>query len=402
MKITDLKLRQLQGTMEYEGTLWEERGARPVDIYPAFRQQNAEDTVRKQFPSAGDNLYRVTQTFLTIETDEGITGVVGPLTGDATAFYLATQLKSLLIGQNPLATEYLWDVMYRNAPNGRVGDNMIAISHIDYALWDIKGKWLNQPVHALLGGPVQDKIPAYASTAGFSLEPEKAAERVRMIKKEGYCGSKWFFRRGVGDGKEGERKNVELMRSLREASGPDMQVMIDAWANWGVPYTLRMANLLKEYEPAWIEEPVQYPLHDSYLQLKCESPIPIAGGEHEFTRWGVKALLDQDILDIYQFEPVWAGGISELMKIGALVSSYDATFIPHVYVPAASAQIAFTLNAMTTPMLEYHYILGEIYQFFLEKPTKPKQGYFYPPEAPGIGITIDEEKVQTEKQLTFS
>ena len=402
MKITDLKLRQLQGTMEYEGTLWEERGARPVDIYPAFRQQNAEDTVRKQFPSAGDNLYRVTQTFLTIETDEGITGVVGPLTGDATAFYLATQLKSLLIGQNPLATEYLWDVMYRNAPNGRVGDNMIAISHIDYALWDIKGKWLNQPVHALLGGPVQDKIPAYASTAGFSLEPEKAAERVRMIKKEGYCGSKWFFRRGVGDGKEGERKNVELMRSLREASGPDMQVMIDAWANWGVPYTLRMANLLKEYEPAWIEEPVQYPLHDSYLQLKCESPIPIAGGEHEFTRWGVKALLDQDILDIYQFEPVLAGGISELMKIGALVSSYDATFIPHVYVPAASAQIAFTLNAMTTPMLEYHYILGEIYQFFLEEPTKPKQGYFYPPEAPGIGITIDEEKVQTEKQLTFS
>ena len=402
MKITNLKLRQLQGTMEYQGTLWEERSGRPLDIYPAFRALDAKDTMRKQFPSVGKNRYQVTQTFLTIETDEGVTGVVGPLTGDATEFYLATQLKSLLIGQNPLATEYLWDVMYRNAPNGRVGDNMIAISHIDYALWDIKGKWLNQPVHALLGGPVQDKIPAYASTAGFSLEPEKAAERVRMIKKEGYCGSKWFFRRGVGDGKDGERKNVELMRSLREASGPDMQVMIDAWANWGVPYTLRMANLLKEYEPAWIEEPVQYPLHDSYLQLKCESPIPIAGGEHEFTRWGVKALLDQDILDIYQFEPVWAGGISELMKIGALVSSYDATFIPHVYVPAASAQIAFTLNAMTTPMLEYHYILGEIYQFFLEEPTKPKQGYFYPPEAPGIGITIEEEKVQTEKQLTFS
>jgi L-alanine-DL-glutamate epimerase-like enolase superfamily enzyme len=327
--------------------------------------------------------------------------VVGPLTGDATAFYLATQLKTLLIGQNPLATEYLWDVMYRNAPNGRVGDNMIAISHIDYALWDIKGKWLNQPIHALLGGPVQDKIPAYASTAGFSLEPDKAAERVRMIKNEGYCGSKWFFRRGVGDGKDGEKKNVELMRSLREASGPDMHVMIDAWANWGVPYTLRMANLLKEYEPAWIEEPVQYVLHDSYLQLKCESPIPIAGGEHEFTRWGVKALLDQDILDIYQFEPIWAGGMSELMKINALVSSYDATFIPHVYVPAASAQVAFTLNAMTTPMLEYHYILGEIYQFFLEQPVKPKQGYFYPPEAAGIGITIDENKVESEKELTF-
>ena len=115
--------------------------------------------------------------------------------------------------------------MYRNAPNGRVGDNMIAISHVDYALWDIKGKWLNQPVHALLGGPVQDKIPAYASTAGFSLEPERAAERVRMIREEGYCGSKWFFRCGVGDGKEGERKNIALMRSLREAAGPDLSLI---------------------------------------------------------------------------------------------------------------------------------------------------------------------------------
>jgi len=401
MKIVDVKLRQLQGTMEYPGVLWEERGARPLDIYPAFRQLSAADTVGRQTPAVGDGRYRLTQVFLNIETDEGITGVVGPLTGDATAFYLAVQLKPLLIGQNPLATEYLWDVMYRNAPNGRVGDNMIAISHVDFALWDIKGKYLNQPLHALLGGPVQEKIPAYASTAGFSLAPEKAAERVKMIRAEGFCGSKWFFRRGVGDGIAGERENVELMRALREASGPDMHVMIDAWANWGVPYTLRMANQLKDYQPAWIEEPVQYVLHDSYAQLKYECPIPIAGGEHEYTRWGVKALLDRDVLDIYQLEPIWAGGLSELMKICALMSSYDVTFVPHVYVPAASAQVAFTQNAMVTPMLEYHYILGEVYQFFLQQPLKPIQGYFYPPETPGVGLNVDEDKIESEKEVTF-
>ncbi len=401
MKITGVNLRQLQGTLEYAGVLWEERGGRPLDIYPEFRKQNAADTVRHQFPPIDDGQYLLTQTFLNIETDEGVTGVVGPLTGDATAFYIMTQLKPLLIGQNPLATEYLWDVMYRNAPNGRVGDNMIAISHVDFALWDIKGKWLSQPAYALLGGPVQEKIPAYASTAGFSLEPQKAAERVKMIRGEGFCGSKWFFRRGVGDGLVGERENVALMEALREASGPDMHVMIDAWANWGVSYTLRMANLLQDYEPAWIEEPVQYALYDSYSLLKKESPIPIAGGEHEYTRWGVKALLDQGVFDVYQLEPIWAGGLSELTKICALASSYDATLVPHVYVPAASAQVAFTQNVMTTPMLEYHYILGELYQFFLKRPVKPVGGYFYPPESVGIGLDVDEEKVTREKELQF-
>ena len=402
MKITDLKLRQLEGTMEYEGVLWEERGARPLDIYPAFRPLSAEDSIGRQFPKVGDGRYKVTQIFLQIETDEGVTGVVGPVTGDATAYYLATQLRALLIGQDPLANEYLWDVMYRNAPNGRTGDNMIAISHVDYALWDIKAKWLNQPVLTLLGGPVQEKIPAYASTAGFSLEPARAAERVAMIRAQGFCGTKWFFRRGVGDGVDGERKNVELMAALRDASGPDMHVMIDAWANWGVDYTLRMARSLEQYRPAWIEEPLQYALHESYAYLRKESPVPIAGGEHEFTRWGVKAMLDRGMLDIYQFEPIWAGGLSELMKIGALVSAYDATFVPHVYVPAASAQVAFTQNAMTTPMLEYHYILGEIYQHFLQTPLKPVQGFFHPPQVVGLGLDVDEDKVEAEKQITFS
>ena len=116
---------------------------------------------------------------------------MGPITGEATGYYLARQLRPLLIGQDPLQIEYLWDVMYRNAPNGRSGDNMIAISHVDYALWDIKAKWLGQSVLTLLGGPVQARIPAYASTAGFSLVPDKAAERAAAIRRAGYAGTKW-------------------------------------------------------------------------------------------------------------------------------------------------------------------------------------------------------------------
>lgn len=132
-KITDVKVRRLTGTMTYPGELWEERGAKPTDIYPVFRRLNVEDSTRRALPQLEDGGYWVTQMFLNVETDKGITGVVGPLTGDAMALYLLTQLRSLLIGQDPLATEYLWDVMYRNAPNGRSGDNMIAISHVDCA-----------------------------------------------------------------------------------------------------------------------------------------------------------------------------------------------------------------------------------------------------------------------------
>lgn len=400
MKITDLKLRQIRGTLAYPGELWEERGARPIDIYPAFRKMNVEDSMRRAFPEVGEGRYQVTQIFLNVETDEGITGVVGPLTGDATAYYLATQLRPLLIGQDPFATEYLWDVMYRNAPNGRSGDNMIAISHVDYALWDIKAKSLGQSVLKLLGGPVQERIPAYASTAGFSLAPEMAATRAASIREQGFIGTKWFFRRGVGDGLDGERANIELMEALRDGAG-EMQVMIDAWANWGVDYTLRMAKLLAPFEPAWIEEPVQYALRDSYAYLKNACPVPIAGGEHDFTRWAAKEMLDADMLDVYQFEPIWAGGLTEMMKINALVTAYDVMFVPHVYVPAASAPVAFTLNAMTTPMLEYHLVLGEVYQHFLKEPLKPEQGYFYPPDAVGLGLDVDEDKVESESVVTF-
>jgi len=379
----------------------EERPARPLDIYPVFREVSAQDMMSRRTPLISEGRYRLTQTFLQIDTDENVSGIVGPVFGEATAFYIAVQLKPLLIGQDPLATEYLWDVMYRNAVNGRMGDNMIAISHVDVALWDIKGKWLNQSVHRLLGGPVQDRIPAYAATAGFSLEPEKVEERVRMLKEEGFCGTKWFFRRGISDGPQGEKENIALMKALRGASGPDMKVMIDAWANWGVPYTLRIADSLAEYNPAWIEEPVLYNLHESYVKLRSTCPIAIAGGEHEYTRWSFKTLMDMQALDFYQPEPLAVGGISEMVKICTMATLYDVQLLPHVYYPAVSAHIAFTQNAMTTGMLEYHYIHSESYQHFLKKPVKPVNGYFYPPEVPGVGLDVDQSKIESEREINF-
>jgi len=400
MKITNVRVRQLEGTMKYPGTLsYEERIRRPIDIYPRFKAQGA-GVLGGPIP-LGDGRYKVTGTFVQIETDEGVTGI-GPGGYGATGFYIDTQLKPLLIGQDPMTIELLWDQMYRNAIHGRKGENMFAISSIDIALWDIKGKLLGQPVYKLLGGPVQDKIPAYASALGYSLEPERVKEQVREFARQGYRASKWFVREGPTDGPEGVRKNIELMRALREAAGEDMEIMLDCWSSWDVPYTLKMADLLNEYHPLWFEEPVLADLPQSYAHLHALCPISIAGAEHEYTRWGCKLLMDMEALDVYQVDPVWAGGISEVNKICTLASAYDVQVIPHGSSVPVNAQVSFAQSPVVTPMMEYLVLLNETLQFFLKNPVKPVDGFITPPTAPGVGLELDESKIESEQDINWS
>ena len=196
MKITDVRVRELQGTMEYPGAFWEERLRMPNDIYPDFKKQGAE-LMSREPAMIEEGLYRIKSRFLQIDTDEGVSGIAGPLFFRSAGFYIDTQLKQLLIGEDPMAIERLWDRMYRSAIHGRKGENMAAISYVDIALWDIKGKWLGQPVYKLLGGPVQEKIPAYASCLCCSIEPKKVRERVKGLVKQGYTASKWFVSEGL-------------------------------------------------------------------------------------------------------------------------------------------------------------------------------------------------------------
>ena len=398
MKITNVRLRKLEGTLEYPGTFWEERLRRPTDIYPRFK---AQDDLLIGWPiPLGDDRYKVISTFVQIDTEEGVSGI-GFVASDAASFYIDTQLKSLLAGQDPMAIELLWDQMYRNAIHGRKGDNMMAISSIDIALWDLKGKLLGQPVYRLLGGPVRDKIPAYASALCYSIEPERAKERVREFVRQGYTATKWFVREGPSDGPEGVRKNVELVKALREAAGEDMEIMIDCWSSWDVPYTLKMADLLSEYRPFWFEEPVLADLPESYAYLRALCPIRITGAEHEYTRWGCKLLMDMEALDIYQTDPFWAGGIREVNKICTLASAYDVQVIPPGHVAAVNAQISFAQNSVVTPMMEYLIVPQEVQQFFLKNPVKPVDGFITPPTAPGVGLDLDESKIESERDIKW-
>ena len=309
MKITDVRLFKLEGILEHEGEFWEERLIRPVDIYPEHKVEGPT-----WLEPVGPGKGRIQAYFVEITTDAGISGIGGPMPEEQ-AYQIGSQLKPLLLGQDPLAIERIWDRMYRFMVHGRKGVVMMAISVVDCALWDLKGKWANVPVYVLLGGPTRSSIPTYASMLGYSLDPELVQERAQEVVRQGYGATKWFFRDGPTDGVAGIARNMRLVRSLREAVGPDVDIMLDCWMSWDVPYTIQMAARMEEYQPRWIEEPVLPDKIAQYAEIRRNIRIPISGGEHEYTRWGLKMLMDAGACDVLQPDIYWAGGISETMKI---------------------------------------------------------------------------------------
>lgn len=396
VKISAVRLRELTGILQHpDGPFWEERLIRPVDIYPEFHDQTARQT-NLQPVESGETSSTIKLIFIEIDTDEGVTGVGGPVGRDV-ATLLHTGYRQFLIGHDPLATERLWDIMYRDGVHHRKGVPMFAISAIDTALWDLRGKYLNQPVHRLLGGPVRETLPAYASTLGYSLEPSQVERRAKDFVAKGYTAQKWFPRWGPMDGRDGVRNNVELMEILRSSSGPDSDIMIDAWMSWNVPYALDMARRLKPYDPRWIEEPVLPDKIAQYAEIRAASPVQISGGEHEYTRYGIKALLDARAVDLMQADTYWAGGISEMIKIATLCAAYDIPIVPHGLSVPANVQLSAALSPADVPYVEFLVKWNAINQFFYKTPVVPVNGVVTVPTGPGMGVEINPAKIASER-----
>jgi len=395
MKITAIRLLQVEGTMEHEGEFWEERLVRPIDIYPEYHAQGAH-----HLPKVAEGRYRIQAIFVKLVTDEGVSGIAGPISSDQ-AFLIERHLKSILIGEDASAHERIWDKLYRHSVHGRKGIVMQAISALDCALWDLKGKWLDEPVYRLLGGPTRDTIPAYASALGYSLQPEKVTQRAQTLVEEGYRATKWFFRHGPVDGKEGIAQNLELVKTLREAVGDEIDIMLDCWMSWDIPYTIAMAERLVEYHPRWIEEPVLPDKIDSCATIRQATRIPIATGEHEYTRWGFKSLMDTQAADVLQPDIYWAGGLSEVVKICALASAYDLPVIPHGHSVPTTIHLIASQPVNVCPMLEYLIKWNQIHQFFLKEPIQPEGGFVALPERPGMGIELDLEKIESQHELSW-
>ena len=385
MKIDRIRTIHVSGEWDYHEPVGEAHLSRPESIYPEL----AADPMWPVDTASGPP-YPVRARFLLIDTDAGATGICGSVGGEDIAI-IERYFADLLIGEDPHAVERIWDKMYRHAIHGRKGTPMMALSKVDLALWDLKGKLLGAPVYQLLGGPSRDRIRAYASMLGFSVEPNKVIERTRHFLAQGFTAFKWFLPCAPKDGEAGIRRNLEVIRAAREAAGPDADLMFDAWSSWSVPYTMRMVELSAAYRPTWFEEPVLADLIPQYAELRRRvNGVFIAGGEHEYTRWGIKALLDAEAVHILQPDVTWAGGLTEMTKICALASAYDIPVIPH-HGGWPSTHLIASQALTTCPMQEWLFQVGRLANVFYKHKLAPLDGHIALPTAPGLGMDMADE-----------
>lgn len=391
MKISDVLLFEVHGSWNGPTFPPGNRQAQQLDLYTEFNQSRNESA---QLPQ------RVRAIYVEILTDSELSGLFGPIELSQATIIKQT-LGPFLLGRDPLATELLLDQMLRLHRHGRSGMFMTAVSVLDCALWDLKGKAWNQPVYRLLGGPTRAAVPAYASLLGFSTEPEAAAELASSYKAQGYTAQKWFFRYGPGDGSAGFERNLAMAGAVRTAVGPHYRLMFDAYMGWDLPYAIEMVRALAPLRPTWMEEPVPPERVGTLRQIRQAASVPIATGEHVYTRWQIKELLVGEAVDVIQADPDWTGGISELVKICALGSAFDVPVIAHGHSLLPALHVAGAQSPQTVPMVEYLVRYQEQKQFFHAPIYRPVNGSVALPELPGLGLVLDEGKIEGRNEVQF-
>jgi len=279
------------------------------------------------------------------------------------------------------------------------GTYMFGVSTIDNCLWDLKGKFFEVPVYRLLGGS-RKTLEVYASCIGQSLEPDRVRESAAQLKNEGYKSQKWFPTRGPADGQVGYEENVALIRNLRETVGPNYNIMVDALLRWDLPYAIRWCKDVEQYRPRWIEEPVPTAGQaESLARLRQMTFIPIATGEHSYGRWDAENLIEHNAVDVIQIDPEWGGGISELLKICTLASVHGLIVCPHNQRSGALAHIVASQPPAVCPIMEYQIDIQPNLYYFDRNQLMPKNSEVTLPDAPGLGVELDESKIVSMKKI---
>jgi len=390
-KITAIEIWNVHGHRETPRGVDQQYQINPLYIYDELRPAPYHDAATPTSTNAP-----VSALYLKIGTDAGVEGFYGPIDKEV-AITVDEQLKPFLMGKDALAGEKLWDQLYRSNRHARRGAFLMAISAVDNTLWDLRGRYFKTPVYRLLGGPTRTSVEAYASCLGYSLEFDKVQKRAMHVKSEGFRYQKWFLGYGPGDGPEGLRKNVEIVKLLRETLGEDTELMFDVYSGWDLTYALSWAKQVERYRPRWIEEATQAEKIDSFAALHKGTSIPIASGEHIQGRWEVYDYLKAGALSVVQCDPEWCGGTTELQKICTVASLYDVPVIPHGHSIHAALHVIASQSPAVCPLAEYLILKMKSYYHFERNPPVLKAAHFALPDAPGYGIELDESKVESKE-----
>lgn len=368
---------------------------RPL-VTPLTRLQGADSLLRGE-TTAGLTPASTWAVVVRVSDGEGRTGVGTAGLGHPGAVAVARELTPLVVGREPTDVEHLWESMYRATLNvGRRGLVLQAISAIDIAVWDLLGRQLDQPLYNLLGGRVRDRMPAYASWLYATEDLDALAAEARRWAGQGFTAVKQRLAYGPGDGAAGIRRNVELVRIVMDAVGPDVDVMADAYMGWDVGYAIRCIRAIEDagLRLRWLEEPLIPDDIPGMARIRRAVSTPISAGEHEATRYGFRDLVSAEAVDILQPDVNRLGGITEARRVWALGETFGLEVIPHV---GAAHNLHLSISSLATPLSEYlpPPAAGdepdEDQLFWSLFPDEPRaaEGLITPNEAPGLGITLD-------------
>lgn len=333
-----------------------------------------------------------------VYTDEGIVGIgesdTSPLVAKAMidapeSNLYCGGLKRLIVGENPLEVQKLWDKMYWTSNyNGRRGLGIHAISAVDIALWDIASQYYNVPIHILLGGKYRDKIRAYGTFIPADT-PEETAAIALDLKKQGFTSLKF------GGGVLGDNADLdyEIVKAVREALGDDFELQIDLATKWRTyGYASSMFKRLESFHLNWIEEPVLSDDLDGYSRLGSLSSAKIAGGESLTTRYEFKDFLNRAKVDIIQPDITRCGGISEMRKIYDLAVLNGAKLVPHGFSTGIllAATVQFLASTEAGDLIEYSQSNSPLYRDLVTNKIPFENGFVHVPDVVGLGVMLDE------------
>jgi galactonate dehydratase len=370
--------------------------------FAAFDQAESEaaQAVQKNAPiPAKDNL-KVTRLetflvkprwlFLKVHTNAGIIGYGEPIT-EGRALTCAEAVKEIepyLIGKDPRRVAHHWQAIYRHAFYRGGPILTSALSGIDQALWDIKGKALGVPVYELLGGPTRDRVRVYAHAG--------TPEQMKEMKSQGFTAFK------TGPAKKRAARYIETpaavnyaaekFAELRQAMGNDIDIAIDFHGAISPATAKLLIKALEPYQPMFVEEPCQAQNHDVMAEIARGTPLPIATGERVFTKWGFREVLEKRAAVVLQPDLCHAGGITEVRLIAGMAEAYYADIAPHNPLGPISLAAGVQMAASIPNFLCQEQVsLGEGY---IKKPFTVRDGYLDLPTGPGLGIELDDHAIE--------